>query len=428
MTSLDPVFDGRTKGFPHAAGALALSQIGARRWRLLAEDLPLPAAVLKTSTLDGNGRWMRAFVDASGARLAPHGKTTMSPELFARQLADGAWGLTVADARQMRIASLAGAARIVVGAEVVSVQDLAYIAGALASDPALDLFMLADSVEGVRRLSAAMVAAGSPSRLNVLVEIGYAGGRAGCRDAAAALAVARAVGEAPGLALAGVEAFEGLNQSLPADEGAARVTALLDDVADAALQIDAAGLFARPEVILSAGGSAFFDLVTRRLGAVRLSRPSFVLLRSGCYLSHDIGLYERSYAQLLDRSPEARALPGRLENALEVWAYVISRPEPGRAILGAGRRDIGADAGLPRPLWRYRPGASSRPAAAGPSWEVAQLNDQHAHMVFDAADDVAVGDMVALGPSHPCSTFDRWRLIYLVDDDYAVSGAIQTCF
>jgi D-serine dehydratase len=428
MSDMDPVFDGRTKGFPQGAGAVALSQIGARGWRLLAEQLPLPVAVLKASALEANSAWMRAFVAQSGARLAPHGKTTMSPELFARQLADGAWGLTVADARQMRVARAAGARRIVVGNEIVAGQDLAYVTGALADNPALEVFMLADSAEGVRRLSLAMAAGAAGRRLNVLVEIGYASGRGGCRDVPAALAVARDVAASRSLALAGVEAFEGLNQSLPAAESHARVSALLDDVAAAARAIDTEGMFSADEVILSAGGSAFFDLAAERLGEVRLSRPSFVLLRSGCYVSHDVGLYERSYAELLERSPRARALPGRLQNALEIWAYVLSVPEPGRAILGAGRRDIGADAGLPKPLWYCRPSGEASAAATPPTWEIVQLNDQHAHLVFHASDDVAVGDMVALGPSHPCSTFDRWRLIYLVDDEYAVSSAIQTCF
>jgi D-serine dehydratase len=426
IAELDPVLDGRIKGFPDAAGALPLSRIGTQGWRLTAEDLPLPAAVLRTSALDANSAWMAAFLDRTGARLSPHGKTTMSPELFARQLADGAWGLTVADARQMRIARAAGASRIVIGNELVAAQDLAYVARALAADPGLEVYMLADSVAGVRRLAAAMAAAPG-RRLNVLLEIGYAQGRSGCRDLAAAMAVARAVHGAAGLALAGVEAFEGLNQSLPAGESGPRVAALLGDVAAAAQAIDAAGLFAHDEVILSAGGSAFFDVVVEQLGRVRLSKPSWVLLRSGCYLSHDIGLYERSYAQLLDRSALARSLPGRFENALEVWAYVTSVPEPGRAILGAGRRDVGADSGLPAPLKHFRPGAAKLQAAPA-GWEIVQLNDQHAHMTFPAGDEVAVGDLIGLGASHPCSTFDRWRLIYLVDDGYAVTGAVQTCF
>lgn len=212
MDDADPIFDARTKGLPHAAGPVRLSEIGAKGWRLLCEDLPLPAAVLRASALDANSAWMRAFLARSGAKLAPHGKTSMSPELFARQMADGAWGLTEANAQQMRVARLAGVSRIVVANQVIGAQDIAYLLAAMAADPALEVIVLVDSLEGVRRLAAAATPRGLGRPLQVLVEIGYAGGRAGCRDLASALAVARAVAAAgPGLALVGVEAFEGLN-------------------------------------------------------------------------------------------------------------------------------------------------------------------------------------------------------------------------
>jgi D-serine dehydratase len=205
------------------------------------------------------------------------------------------------------------------------------------------------------------------------------------------------------------------------------VSALLADVVAAAQAIDADRLFDTERVILSAGGSAFYDMVAEGLGALRLSEPIELVLRSGCYLTHDAGLYERSFRAALARSPAARAISGGFQNALEVWAYVLSVPEPGRAILGAGRRDFGHDAGPPRPLKIFRPGRDTAPEVVG-DWQIAAVNDQHAHMTLAASDDVAVGDMIALGVSHPCSTFDRWRLMYVVDDDYRVVSAIRTCF
>jgi D-serine dehydratase len=423
----DPLFDARTKGVPHAAGQIRLSEFGARGWRLLAEDLPLPVAVLRDSALTANSRWMQAFTAQAGARLAPHGKTTMSPELFARQMADGAWGLTVATVQQMRVALGAGVRRIVLANELVAAQDIEAVLATLQAEPAPEVFVLADSLEGVRRLAARAV--GRPHRpLKVLVEIGYVGGRTGCRSVDTALAVARAIkAAAPGLALAGVEAFEGLNQTLPEAEGAAKVAALLADVAAATRAMDAERLFDGERVMLSAGGSAFYDMVAEGLAGIGLTKPSELVLRSGCYLTHDAGLYERSFREALKRSPAARAIPGGFQNALEVWAYVLSVPEPGRAILGAGRRDFGHDAGPPRPLKHFRPGRDAEPGAAG-GWEIVAVNDQHAHMTFPPADGLAIGDMVALGVSHPCTTFDRWRLMYVVDDDYRVVSAIQTCF
>jgi D-serine dehydratase len=422
----DIAFDGTTKGLPERP--INLSEIGGKGWRLTNGDVPLPAASLKTSALEANSRWMKAFLAATGAQLAPHGKTTMSPELFARQLADGAWGMTVADARQMRVAVRAGARRVVIANEQAGPGDFASVTAALAGDPELDVFVLADSVEGVARCAAAVQARPPRQRLNVLVEMGYAGGRGGCRDRASALAVARAAAAARGLAGAGVEAFEGLNMGMPRIDATSRIGRLLDAVATAAEAFDAEGLFGREEAVLSAGGSAFFDVAAERLAKVRLSRPHVVLIRSGCYVSHDVGMYERAFVELLDRSPRARDIPGRLENALEVWAYVLSVPEPGRAILGAGRRDIGCDSGPPTPLRWCRPGRDAALRPPGREWKIAAVNDQHAHLTFPANEPLAYGDMVALGASHPCATFDRWRVIHLIDDDCRITGAVRTCF
>ena len=423
------MLNSQTKGLPAGSDALRLSQIGRQGWNLLREDLPLPLAVLRASALDANSDWMRRFLALTGAKLAPHGKTSMSPQLFARQLADGAWGLTVATAQQLRVARRAGADRIVVANQLVGPREIDEVLDELAAHERLELYCLVDSVEGVRRLEQAATerAIGRPLRL--LIEIGYPGGRAGCRDVESALAVARAVkAAAPHLALSGVEGFEGLHQSLPAAEGAPRVVRFLRTLADAAVRIDAEGLFEGGEVILSAGGSAYYDLVIAAFAGVRLSRPTAVVLRSGCYLTHDAGLYQRSFSELRERSELARSLDSGFENALEVWAYVLSIPEPGRAILGAGRRDFGHDAGMPAPLKQFRPGRDVEPRAAANAWEIAAVNDQHAHMTFPVGADIVVGDMIALGVSHPCTTFDKWRLMFVVDDAYSVRSAIQTFF
>src|SRR5262249_34347503 len=194
------------------------------------------------------------------------------------------------------------------------------------------------------------------------------------------------------------------------------------------------------EIILSAGGSAFYDLVVEVFRAARVRDPSrvSVILRSGCYLTHDAGVYERSFREVTQRSEVAQHIPGKFENALEVWAYVISVPEPGRAILGAGRRDFGHDGGPPTPIKHFRPGRNSRPtvltaaagtsAAGGAGWEIAAVNDQHAHLLLPAGADVRVGDLFGLGVSHPCTTFDKWQLLYVVDEDYRVCSAIETFF
>jgi D-serine dehydratase len=421
--------DARTKGLPHATMGIQLSEVGGKNWNLLAEDLPLPVAILRHSALANNRRWMLEFVARTGVKLAPHGKTSMSPELFSMQLTDGAWAITLSTVQQVRVARHAGINRILLANEVVGPRDIDYILAELKNDPFFEFHCLVDSLPGVSRLADAATARSIGRPLQLLIEMGYMGGRAGCRDVESALAVARAIkaGE-PHLMLCGIEGFEGLHQYGPASESVANVHRLLAQIVEVAHTADDEGLFDGDEIILSAGGSAYYDIVAEVFAAAHLRRKTSIVLRSGCYLTHDAGIYERLFGDVLERSSDARAIGARFENALEVWAYVISVPESGRAILGAGRRDFGHDIGVPTPLMKVRPGKSQGPESISIGHEIVAINDQHAHMTFPARADIQVGDMISLGVSHPCTTFDKWQLIYIVDDNYNVLFGVRTYF
>jgi D-serine dehydratase len=424
-----PGIDGRTKGLPCGAAGMTLAEMGQQHWNVLNGDLPLPVAVLRERALANNSRWMREFIVQTGASLAPHGKTTMSPQLFARQAADGAWGLTLSTAQQVRVAREAGVQRILLANEIVGRHELAYLFEEFRADPSFDLYCLVDSEEGITRLRDAALSASAGRPLPVLLEVGYAGGRAGCRDLDSALRLAHLIKTAePHLILQGVEGYEGLHQSQPAADGVPKVEQFLHFLVAAARGIDAQNLFGGNEVILSAGGSAYYDLVSAIFATAQLTRPVRVVVRSGCYLTHDAGLYARLFRELRDRSSASRHIAGGFLNALEVWACVQSVPEPGRAIINAGRRDSGHDAGLPVPLKWFRPNRDDAPRPVPARYEIVQINDQHMHLVFPDGADVRVGDLVALGVSHPCTTFDKWRLLYVVDEAYTVTSAIQTFF
>jgi D-serine dehydratase len=421
--------DGLTKGMPNGMAPLPLGEIGRKDWNILNEDLPLPAAVLKLSALAHNERWMSAFLAQAGAAFAPHGKTTMSPQLFARQLSAGAWAITVANAQQLEVCRRFGFPRAVLANQLVGRQAIRYVLDELERDASFEFYTLVDSVENVSHLAAAARGRTLKAPLNLLLEIGHAGGRTGCRDQATALAVARAVkAGGPALVLRGVECFEGLIHQATPEAEEDEIRALLDRVAAAAGACAQEDLFGPGPVILSAGGSAFYDLVAERFKGIRLGRETMLLTRSGCYVSHDSGLYQRSVARLLERSPALAALNERPQAALQIWAYVQSRPEPGKAILSLGKRDASFDPDLPVPELWYRPGGNAAPAPLGDGHKVTGMNDQHAHMAVPAASPLRVGDMVAFGISHPCLTFDKWQVLCLVDDAYNVVSAIRTFF
>ncbi len=422
---LDTLLDGGVKGFPGDRPATRLGDVGGLGLRVTAGDVDYPAAVLKRSALEHNAGWMREFVRRSGAILCPHGKTTMAPQLFHRQLADGAWGITLATLQQVRVAYRYGVRRILLANQLLAPGGIAWVQEALDADPGLDFTCLVDGPEGVARLEAC---ARGRRPIPVLVELGLPGGRTGARTVASALDLARVVHTSPRLSLRGVECFEGILVTQDPLDDRARIQSWLERLGALALACDQEGLFETGEVLLSAGGSAYFDLVVQVLGQVRLGRPAQVVLRSGCYFSHDAGYYERLLGLLEGRLPEDLRPPRHLAAALEVWGQVLSRPEPGLAFLGLGKRDVSYDVGLPVPVAWARPGApgASRPAPA--AWRITTLHDQHARLELPPDTDLQVGDLVGCGISHPCTTFDKWQLLFEVDDDYQVLGAVRTFF
>lgn len=432
MPRLDDIesltLDDLTKGVPGGVVPFRLDAIGSMGWNVLAEDLPLPLAVLKAGALSHNGRWMAGFLDAAGAVMAPHGKTTMSPQLFQRQLDDGAWAITVATVHQIQVCRRFGFDRIVLANQLVGRQAIRYVLDALEADANFDFYCLVDSREGVEMLARAAAGHALARPVNVLLEGGIVGGRTGCRDLETAMGVARAVkAAAPHLALRGAEGFEGLVLAESQEEQEARVGAFVDFIAEIATACAREGLFAEGPVILSAGGSAYYDMVVERFARAALGRETLVLTRSGCYLSHDSGLYTRAFERLSERSPSVAGIGEGPRPALELWTYVQSRPEPGKVICTMGKRDVSHDAGLPvAELW-YRPGGEGpEPVVAG--CVVTELNDQHTHMTVPPESSFRVGDMVSFGISHPCTTFDKWQVMYIVDDAYDVISAIRTFF
>jgi D-serine deaminase-like pyridoxal phosphate-dependent protein len=409
----DPI-DWRYKGFPPAEGVTPAS-LAERGWNLLAGDLFLPALVLKESALAHNLELMARWCQARGVALAPHGKTTMSPELFARQLETGAWGITAATAAQARMYRAFGVERILLANELVEPGAVRWVASELAADPAFDFSCLVDSAEAVTAMERALAGRSVARPIPVLVELGVEGGRTGARTVETAREVADAAGRSPVLDLAGVECFEGiLHEDEPVDALLRDLRRLLDEL------IDAEAFSGREEIVVTAGGSVYFDRVAEMLAPPAGDRRVRLVLRSGCYVTHDHGFYDRSSPFGTDG-----AASERLQPALEAWGVVLSRPEPELAIAGMGKRDVPHDIGLPVPL-RVRGGAGLRETNG--TMEVVDLNDQHAFVRLPPDEDLAPGDLLGCGISHPCTAFDKWRMLPVVDDDYLVIDAVHTFF
>lgn len=418
----DAPLDWTLKGVPTTLHGLRADEVAPRKLRVFGDAVTFPIATLRASALAANSAWMRAFTKTYGVEIAPHGKTTMAPVLFEMQRRDGAWGITAATPQHVRAYRAFGVSRILMANQLVDEAAIEWVVGEINADPDFDFYCLVDSEENVAALS--RIAARGERPLQVLVEVGQVGGRAGVRTLAEGLAVAHAAARAPGITLRGVETFEGIFQT--ADDGQERAQRMIDLALELARACDAARLF-DGEVLLTAGGSGFYDLAAATLASARLETTWRVVLRSGCYLSHDSDMYKRLYEALRQRCKTPRDIGYDLQAALDVWGLVQSHPEPGRVIIGLGKRDVGLDAHPPKPLWRVED-ARGGVTAMAPGWRVAGVFDQH--ILLDGPPDTApaIGDAIGFGVSHPCTTFDKWRALLVVDDDWRVTRVMRTYF
>jgi D-serine dehydratase len=424
------LLDDRIRGIPPGTSGLRLDDIGERDWHPAEGLMSLPVMTLDEAAFAQNRALMLQYAREQGVAIAPHGKTPMIPRL-ARSLVDaGAWGTTVADIRQAAVMLRTGLTRLILANEVGGSGGARRLAALLAARPEAEIYVFVDSVAAVRAYAEVWRRDAALAPLRVLVEVGT--GRAGARDQAGALDVIDAVQqEGDGrLVLAGVGTYEGTAATADAAKTREAIDALLA-LASKVFQSVRKRVGREAKLILTAGGSGFFDVVVATLRPlVEADGNSLLVLRSGAIFFYDHGVYQRTLSALDER--QGFRLGGKIVSAadafrpaLRIWAEVLSCPEPGLALCGMGMRDVAFDQGYPRPLRLYREGSLLGDASA---MEVTRLNDQHGYLAFDPSSDIRVGDVVELGISHPCTCLDRYHVVFGVNEAGRVRHAYPTVF
>ncbi|MBS0976373.1 amino acid deaminase, partial [Serratia rubidaea] len=217
-----------------------------------------------------------------------------------------------------------------------------------------------------------------------------------------------------------LELYEGV---LHGDDPQPQIEALLR--AAAALACDMAA-HVDGEFILTGAGTVWYDVVCNVWLTAQKPPRCRIVIRPGCYITHDNGIYQQAQDALRARDRIACDLGGDLSAALQLVAMVQSVPEAGLAIVNFGKRDCAFDAGLPQPVAHYRAGKALpfRPGA----YTSSEVMDQHCMLKLAPDSDVQVGDILIFGTSHPCLTFDKWKTLLLVDDDYNLQAELDTAF
>ncbi|WP_407550180.1 amino acid deaminase [Streptomyces sp. Pv4-95] len=411
--------DHRFKALPPDAEGKTVGELAAERRNLFHDGFTTPVLALSAESVEHNLALMETYATRHGLAFAPHGKTSMAPQLFARQLERGAWGITAAVPTQVRVYRAYGIQRIFLANELVDAAALRWLSHELDADPDFRFIAYVDSLRGIELMDAALREAGASRPVDVVIELGAGeGARTGVRTETECFELADAIAGVDTLRLVGVAGYEG---EVP-DATTERVGAWLRRLVALAVEFDKAGRFADlDQIVVSAGGSAWFDAVAEVFDEIpELSAPALKLLRSGAYVSHDDGHYR--HVTPFNRVPEE----GTLQPAFRLWAQVVSRPTPQQAFLNAGKRDAAYDLHLPK-AQVVRSGRDGTLRAAD-GITVTGLSDQHAWVATEHAGDLEVGDWVGLGLSHPCTSFDKWQLIPVVEQDGTVTDYVRTFF
>ncbi|MBU3021346.1 amino acid deaminase [Aestuariibacter sp. A3R04] len=394
-------------------------------WNLLAEDISFPAAVIHARALENNARWMQTFSEKAKVKLAPHGKTTMSPELFHLQMQQGCWGMSLATVPQVVTAYHSGIKRIILANQLVGRRHYEIIADLLKKG-GLEFYCFVDSIENAKSLGAFFSA--KNIRLNILLEIGVVGGRCGWRDTHNIMKLCDVINQYDALQLCGISFYEGVIHGENAEREIIAFVKLITRLCE---HLYEKRVFSTDDIIVTGAGSAWYDLVSQHLHSHYRQIEFTPIIRPGCYLIHDTGIYQDAQRAVLERSELACQLSleeaGQLESSLSLWAYVQSVPEPGLVIVGMGKRDVAFDAGLPTPELHFRPGMPA-PVKSAAEWKVTKIMDQHCMMSTSAEADLKPGDLLSFSTSHPCLTMDKWRFIGVMDDNYMIRQHITTYF
>ncbi|MBW3695874.1 amino acid deaminase [Vibrio sp. T187] len=398
-----------TKGLPicrSSSGVFSLTQ----------EEISLPCAVVRKSAIENNIDWMQSFASKNNVKLCPHGKTTMTPALFKQQLDNGAWGITVASAVQAEVAVLAGAKKVIIANQVVGKVNMQIVTN-LIKQHNVTIYSCVDNKSNVQAWN--KVAAEAEINVPLFIELGVQGGRCGCRTAEDVHSIAKTIVDASHVELSGIELYEGV---IGGDNVEQNIREFLKFAIGLLRELKAEHHLA--QAIISGAGSAWYDIVADEFSQLD---DLTGIIRPGCYAIHDTGIYQDAQNLVQDRAQAVNGiacdLSGDLVSSLEVWAYVISVPESGKAVVGLGKRDVAFDAGLPIIERIIRDGEEITPEAL----TCTNVMDQHM-FVETPKDNLKVGDVLVMSTSHPCLTFDKWRYIGVVDEQDNVTHWMPTFF
>ena len=281
-------------------------------------ELDTPALLVDLDVMEANIAHVAAVCRAAGVDWRPHVKSHKTVEIARKQIAAGAIGVTCAKLGEAEVLAAAGITDILIANQIVG--DIK-VRRLMALPEKTDVIVSVDSAQNVAELADAAKAVGR--NLRVVIEVNTGMNRSGAEPGAPVVALAGIIAKRPSLKLVGVMGWEAHH----ADQ-VVKAKAVADAIALLTSSADACRAAGHDMSIVSCGGTGTLLYCVSQLGVTEV-QVGGAIFNDEHYRTH-YGI--------------------DLPCALTVLTTVISRPNPTRVILDAGRKAMSNDMALPRPL------------------------------------------------------------------------------
>ena len=413
---------------------IKIQDIKKQKWNILKEDVQFPILTIKKSFFNKNILSMHKYVKANKVFLAPHIKTSMSPQIIQQIFNLGCWGFTVANNQQLSVLLKMGIRKIIFANLITNQSNIDNLFQLINQYKDIQIYICVDSIFGINLLKTLSKKLNFNRVIKILIEVGYQNSRSGIRNIKSLNKILDSLRILPvNFKISGILFYEGASAVNNYSISLKRVEKCIKLAFNCLNFLISNNIINNKECIISGGGSEYFDLVVDSFKKNKKNKNFKFVIRPGSYIAYGHGYYLSSLNKINDRKKiiiknKKINATDLFQPSLELWAHVISQQDSGKAILNFGKRDVSFDLGYPIPLLVYRNGKILHKSPYDKNIVVYKLNDQHAFIKFSKNYNIEVGDLVKFGVSHPCITIDKWKIFYMINDNNTIVEAFKTFF
>jgi D-serine deaminase-like pyridoxal phosphate-dependent protein len=317
-------------------------------------DLDTPSLVVDLDVMESNLLRLQKYCDQNKLGLRAHIKTHKIPALAQKQMELGAIGIACQKLGEAEVMSEAGLSDIMIPYNLVGRRKLERLADLVRR---VRVIVSVDSLEVARPLSDYLDR--QALHVPVVIELTSELNRCGVTTTSAALALARQIGQMPGLDFRGVMVYPSSRESMQL------VAETVDALTNEGLTID----------IVSGGGSptAFQSHEFAGLTEIRV----------GTYIFNDASYLRKGVCTLE-------------QCALKVIVTVVSAPTSERVIVDGGSKTFSSDMGYPMGrIVEY------------PEAQIYQMSEEHGFVdITHCSAKPRVGERLTVIPNHACGTLN----------------------